>query len=82
MTNINLEISTIDADNVRLETVCPLCGQKWGVTMEREKAEKGLEELQTKLIQDVFPDMAASDRELFITGTCPKCWKDMFGLPE
>ena len=30
------------------------------------------------LIQDAFPDMPREDREQIISGTHPKCWKEMF----
>ena len=31
------------------------------------------------LIQDVLPYLTASERELFISGTCDNCWTEMFG---
>jgi hypothetical protein len=30
------------------------------------------------LIQDCFPDMSASDREILISGTHPACWDKLF----
>jgi hypothetical protein len=30
-----------------------------------------------KLVQDAFPNMPAPERELFISGTCPKCYARM-----
>lgn len=35
-----------------------------------------------EMIQDAMPDMSADLREMFISGTCPKCWQDMFGLED
>lgn len=32
-----------------------------------------------KLVQDAFPYMSASDRELLISMTCSYCWDSMFG---
>ena len=30
------------------------------------------------LIQDVMPYLSAEQRELMISGTCDKCWKEFF----
>lgn len=29
-------------------------------------------------IQDAFPNLDADQREMLISGTCPKCWNRMF----
>lgn len=31
------------------------------------------------MIQDAMPELSADIREMFISGTCPQCWEDMFG---
>jgi hypothetical protein len=31
------------------------------------------------LVQDAFPHLSASQRELIMSGTCPECWVGMFG---
>ncbi len=30
------------------------------------------------LIQDAMPELSADERELLISGTCGKCWDEMF----
>jgi hypothetical protein len=35
-----------------------------------------------KLIQDALPELSADQRELLISGTCDKCWNEMFGSDE
>jgi hypothetical protein len=32
------------------------------------------------LIQDAMPELSASERELLISGTCGKCFDELFGL--
>ena len=32
-----------------------------------------------KYIQDAMPYLSADERELLISGTCGKCWENMFG---
>ena len=34
------------------------------------------------LIQDVWPEKSADERELMINGTHPHCWTEMFGEDE
>jgi hypothetical protein len=33
-------------------------------------------------IQDAMPELSAGQRELLISGTCDKCWDEMFGTSE
>ena len=33
-------------------------------------------------VQDILPHHSADERELFISGICPICWKDLFGDKE
>ena len=33
-------------------------------------------------IQDLLPRLTPDERELFISGICPKCWKDIFKNEE
>ena len=45
--------------------------------------ESKLDELETRHVQDVFPDWSPADRELyFITGICGDCWKKLFPPEE
>jgi hypothetical protein len=37
---------------------------------------------RTEFIQNIFPFLSPPMRELLISGTCPKCWKKMFGAEE
>ena len=31
-----------------------------------------------QLIQNVFPELSANDREMLISGHCSKCWQELF----
>lgn len=37
---------------------------------------------QGELIQNAMPDLSKDLREMLISGTCPKCWNDMFPPEE
>lgn len=61
--------------------VCPICGKVHTLMLApgefiRYKHER---EVEGKMIQDIFPDMNAQDREKFITQMCDDCQKLIFG---
>jgi len=33
-------------------------------------------------IQDAMPELSADLREMFISGTCPRCWEEMFDMND
>jgi hypothetical protein len=35
-----------------------------------------------QMIQDAMPHLSKDIREMFISGTCPKCWDEMFPPEE
>ena len=55
---------------------CPFCNTVTVVTVD----EDGLNAYnEGALVQKAFPDMSATDREVLISGICPKCQDDIFG---
>lgn len=58
---------------------CPTCGDTMLFTATIEQLRKFA---QGALVQDVFPDMPAGDRERLISGTCPPCWDKMWKESE
>jgi hypothetical protein len=66
-------------DYVALQIGCTRCGNDHlvGTTMSGYVAwRKGL------YIQDAMPDVPKKYREMFISGTCPECFTDMFGSSD
>ena len=58
---------------------CPFC-QK---TAELEVSTKGFNAWQSgQYVQDAFPELDADSREQLISGTCPKCWDEIFSVSE
>lgn len=35
-----------------------------------------------KAVQNIFPSLSVEDRERFISGCCPSCWKSTFSEVE
>jgi hypothetical protein len=56
-------------------TVCLGCdnGAVFAMTEEQLKRFQDGEH-----VQDIFPDWSPKDREMLISGTCPKCWEEMW----
>ena len=58
---------------------CRICGESHTVMAD----EKDVCHWQEgSLIQDAMPYLSADDRELLISGTCPDCWVEMFGISD
>lgn len=56
--------------------VCPICGEENFIFANVEDIwawEDG------ELVQNAFPYLSADEREMLISGICPKCWEKMFG---
>ena len=58
---------------------CPFCGKLHEVLVSEADyaAWQGGEHAQ-----NAFPYLTADEREILISGTCPKCWDSMFGEEE
>jgi hypothetical protein len=59
---------------------CVWCGKYYAVPMTQEQYR--MIEDRTACIQNILPDHSPGERELFISGTCDKCWDDMFSFDE
>lgn len=56
---------------------CPVCGEEWEVDVDFDgyiKYKNGA------LVQDAFPYLEPSVRELLISGICDKCYTAMFSF--
>ena len=60
---------------MKIMTECPFCGERNFVCLTREQGIRYGNFLAGKgHIQDLLPDLSADDRELLLTGICPKCY--------
>ena len=66
-------------DAVYVGRECPFCGEYHEVLVSEADfaAWQGGE-----LVQNAFPYLSADDREILVSGICPKCWADTFGEEE
>jgi hypothetical protein len=69
------------AENVYGYTkTCMHCGEQTDFCLSQDEYEKLY--LQGQYIQDVFPLLNKSERELMISGTHPRCWEEMFSYMD
>ena len=58
---------------------CRICGVSYSVMADEADVCNWQDGV---LIQDAMPYLNADERELLISGTCPDCWIEMFGVAE
>ena len=56
-------------------THCPICGKENEIEVNMEDY---FDWQNGKLVQNAFPYLSADEREMLISGICPKCWDKMF----
>lgn len=62
-----------------IEVKCPFCGEVSFVTV---KTMDFIDWKNGKVAQKAFPYLSADEREVLISGICPNCWEQMFGVDE
>ena len=60
-------------------TLCPFCGEMHEVHVNEDDYWDWQD---GALVQDAFPYLTADEREMLISGICPKCWDKTFGGDE
>lgn len=69
----------VNNKEVTIITACPFCGH----ANEIEVNEADYWDWQDgELVQNAFPYLSADEREMLISGICPKCWENTFGGEE
>jgi len=64
---------------IPVSITCPRCKEEHVFKI----TEQQLAELKKgeKFIQDILPDFPPADREMFLSGYCPKCWDEILAEP-
>ena len=58
---------------------CEHCHKVYEIEVEENDLKEYVQPPhERRLIQDIFPYLTPQERELLISHTCNKCWKDMF----
>ena len=69
----------INHKEVCVFTTCPFCGRENEVEVNHMDY---LDWQNGELAQDAFPYPSANEREMLISGCCPRCWDKMFWSEE
>ena len=67
--------------NVTLVVKCEVCGEYHELAVTEESFLEYMSP-NRRHIQDIFPYLSNEERELLISGTCSKCWAEMFSAFE
>lgn len=73
---VNATVTTVTSTTVTVSVKCPFCGKAQTLTVPRKGFDLWR---QGALVQVAFPDLSPDDREVLVSGVCPKCWEDTFG---
>ena len=79
MNNINtIQQTDYPNDVTVLEISCPWCGKISELKVSTKVWRDGLNAYKNgALIQNAWPTLSPSDRELILTGICDTCWNKM-----
>ena len=71
----------IEERNLELHIKCNICGEITVVRVREQDYNLYLSP-NRPYVQDIFPYLTPAERELIISQTCDKCWKEMFSFDE
>lgn len=63
--------------DLALRIKCPFCGEVNTVTVSCEDFNAWQ---NGELVQNAFPYLSSEEREMLVSGICPKCWERTFGF--
>lgn len=67
----------INRKEVTIITECPICHHANEVMVNEEDYFAWA--FDDELVQNAFPYLSADEREMLVSGICPKCWAQTFG---
>lgn len=59
-----------------IERICPFCGKVTVIEVSEEQAFAFF--FTDELVQNIFPEMEVSSREVLISGICEDCQREIF----
>lgn len=62
---------------ITIVTECPICHHANEIMVNEEDYFAWA--FDGELVQNAFPYLTADEREMLISGICPKCWEKTFG---
>ena len=65
------------SDSIHYTVRCYTCGEDHTIIADKQDIMSWI--AGEKYIQDALSYLSAADRELLISNTCDKCWKESYG---
>ena len=76
--SVNVTRHLTDDSLVVVTSVCPWCGKASAFEVDKEVWNTGWKAYNAGAnIQDAWPTLSPSERELILTGICDDCWDKM-----
>ena len=76
--NYRVDHCITDDDSVVIVAKCPFCGKQSVFNVDKETWYKGEQAYKNgTLIQNAWPTLSPTQRELLLTGICEECWEHM-----
>lgn len=66
----------LNENNYGFTKTCMYCSETTEFIITKDEYERWI--IDNEYIQDVFSYLDKEEREMLISGTHPKCWKEMF----
>lgn len=78
ISNYRVDRSLACDDDVVIVANCPFCGKQSVFDVDKDVWRKGETAYRNGAkIQDAWPTLSPSQRELLLTGICDECWNNM-----
>ena len=75
---INFSNVVFSNGKAKMTRECPICGKIQTLVADEKMFKEGILKYNGgMLIQNAFPFLTPSDRELMMTGICDECWNNM-----
>lgn len=80
MTKMGYEAKVLPEEPTMIEVsnMCPFCGKTHSFKTDTSEFKKGLDAYNDgSQVQNTWPSLTPSQRELMISGICDECWNNM-----
>lgn len=71
-------MSKVKERGYEVQVYCSMCNEEHTLLVNREDWDM-FQKPDRPHVQDLFPYLTPAEREMLISGVCPKCWNDLFG---
>lgn len=74
-------MSKVKERDLEVQVYCTVCEEEHTLLVNKEDYWM-FQQPDRPHIQEIFPYLTSSEREMLISGICEKCWNELFAEPE